>query len=144
MRVVHERCCGLDVHKKTVAACVLGPGADGQVRTWTPTGEGKPVKAVGGHGDEVFKVAVRMFAFVLVIAAAALIPAPVRAALGDGAAEEQGADDRDDRRDERDAEAHDVDRREDEAHDRHDTGRAPREHELIGAALPAPSRGRSA
>ncbi len=25
MRVVHERCAGLDVHKKTVVACVLGP-----------------------------------------------------------------------------------------------------------------------
>ena len=23
MRVVHDRCCGLDVHKKTVVACVL-------------------------------------------------------------------------------------------------------------------------
>jgi hypothetical protein len=23
MQVVHERCCGLDVHKKTVVACVL-------------------------------------------------------------------------------------------------------------------------
>jgi hypothetical protein len=23
MRTVHERCCGLDVHKKTVVACVL-------------------------------------------------------------------------------------------------------------------------
>ncbi len=28
MRVVHERCCGLDVHKRTVVACVLT--ADGQ------------------------------------------------------------------------------------------------------------------
>jgi transposase len=28
MRVVHERCCGLDVHKRTVVACVLSP--DGQ------------------------------------------------------------------------------------------------------------------
>jgi transposase len=28
MRVVHERCCGLDVHKRTVVACVLAP--DGQ------------------------------------------------------------------------------------------------------------------
>src|SRR3979411_2987201 len=28
MRVVHERCCGMDVHKRTVVACVLGP--DGQ------------------------------------------------------------------------------------------------------------------
>lgn len=25
MRVLHERCCGLDVHKKTVAACVITP-----------------------------------------------------------------------------------------------------------------------
>ena len=23
MQVIHERCCGLDVHKKTVVACVL-------------------------------------------------------------------------------------------------------------------------
>jgi transposase len=25
MRVVYERCCGLDVHKKTVVACVMTP-----------------------------------------------------------------------------------------------------------------------
>jgi transposase len=31
MRVVSERCCGLDVHKATVAACVLLTGADGRV-----------------------------------------------------------------------------------------------------------------
>jgi transposase len=30
MRVVHERCGGLDVHKKTVTACVLTPGAGGE------------------------------------------------------------------------------------------------------------------
>src|SRR5712691_11915220 len=28
MRVVHERCCGMDVHKRTVVACGLSP--DGQ------------------------------------------------------------------------------------------------------------------
>jgi transposase len=44
MRVVHERCCGLDVHKKTVVACVLSPGAGGEpaaeIRTYaTMTGE---------------------------------------------------------------------------------------------------------
>jgi transposase len=33
MQVVHERCCGLDVHKKTVVACVLG-SAGRQVRTF--------------------------------------------------------------------------------------------------------------
>ncbi len=31
MRVMHERCCGLDVHKKTVVACVLVTSADGRV-----------------------------------------------------------------------------------------------------------------
>ena len=30
MEVVHERCCGLDVHKKTVVACLVTPGRGGQ------------------------------------------------------------------------------------------------------------------
>jgi len=30
MERVIERCCGLDVHKKTVAACVRVPGTNGQ------------------------------------------------------------------------------------------------------------------
>jgi transposase len=30
MEVVHERCCGLDVHKETVVACVIVPGAGKQ------------------------------------------------------------------------------------------------------------------
>ena len=38
MDVVYARCCGLDIHKKTVVACLLVPGADGkpakQVRTF--------------------------------------------------------------------------------------------------------------
>ena len=29
MDIMYERCCGLDVHKKTVVACVLVPGLDG-------------------------------------------------------------------------------------------------------------------
>ncbi len=32
MQVVHEQCCGLDVHKKTVVACLLTTQADGGVR----------------------------------------------------------------------------------------------------------------
>lgn len=32
MEVVHERCCGLDVHKKTVVACLIAPDPDGQPR----------------------------------------------------------------------------------------------------------------
>jgi len=38
MEVVYERCCGLDVHKRTVVACVLLSQADGtlerEVRTF--------------------------------------------------------------------------------------------------------------
>ena len=30
MEVVHERCCGLDVHKQTVVACVIVPGKGSQ------------------------------------------------------------------------------------------------------------------
>ena len=34
MDVVHPRCCGLDVHKQTVVACVLVPSPTGQpIRT---------------------------------------------------------------------------------------------------------------
>ncbi len=32
MDVLYERCCGLDVHKKTVVACVIVPGPKGQPR----------------------------------------------------------------------------------------------------------------
>jgi transposase len=32
MQVLHERCCGLDVHQNTGSACVLLPGADGAVQ----------------------------------------------------------------------------------------------------------------
>jgi transposase len=33
LEVVHERCCGLDVHKKNVVACVITP-AGRQVRSF--------------------------------------------------------------------------------------------------------------
>jgi len=96
-------------------------------------------------GSHALEIGVRMFAFLLVVAAAALIPAPVRAAdLGDAAAEEPGADGGDDRRDHRDAPAEHADDGEDEAHDGDRPGRASREHELVGAALATPARGGSA
>ena len=28
MQVVYERCCGLDIHKRTVVACIIVPGPD--------------------------------------------------------------------------------------------------------------------
>src|SRR5579884_2273180 len=44
MQILYERCCGLDVHKKTVVACVLLSQADGQpsrqVRTFSTTTAG--------------------------------------------------------------------------------------------------------
>jgi transposase len=33
MRVLHERCCGLDIHKQVVVACVLTTEPDGTVDT---------------------------------------------------------------------------------------------------------------
>ncbi len=30
MEVVHERCCGLDIHKKLVVGCTIVPGSGGQ------------------------------------------------------------------------------------------------------------------
>jgi drug/metabolite transporter (DMT)-like permease len=91
-------------------------------------------------GNHAFHIAVRMVAFLLVIGAAALIPAPVRAAaeLSDGAAEEPGADHRDDRGDHRDAPAEHADDREHEADDRHGAGRAAGEDELVSPALAGP------
>jgi transposase len=45
MEVVHARCCGLDVHKETVVACLLVPGSDGR-----PTPE---VRTFGTLTDEL-------------------------------------------------------------------------------------------
>jgi transposase len=43
MQVVHERCCGLDVHKKTVVACVL-------------TNEGREVRTFGTVTQELLRL----------------------------------------------------------------------------------------
>lgn len=32
MQVIHQYCCGLDVHKKTVVACILITSQDGNVQ----------------------------------------------------------------------------------------------------------------
>jgi transposase len=45
METVYERCAGLDVHKKTVVACVLVPGPAGQPR--------KEVRAFGTTTGEI-------------------------------------------------------------------------------------------
>ena len=38
MQVIHEHCCGLDVHKKTVVACAVTP--DGPRRAKVAIGNG--------------------------------------------------------------------------------------------------------
>jgi transposase len=37
MRFVHECCCGLDVHKKMIVACLLRLGAEKQLRQYGTT-----------------------------------------------------------------------------------------------------------
>jgi transposase len=37
MQVIHEQCCGLDVHKKTVVACILLTLTDGTVQRYVRT-----------------------------------------------------------------------------------------------------------
>ena len=32
MEVIYARCCGLDIHKQTVVACVIVPGPERQPR----------------------------------------------------------------------------------------------------------------
>src|SRR5215212_5148299 len=49
MDVVFERCCGLDIHKRTVVACLVVPGPTG-----APT---KEVRSFGTMTDEVVRLA---------------------------------------------------------------------------------------
>jgi transposase len=45
MDVIHARCCGLDVHQKTVVACLLAPGPGGAPR--------KEVRTFGTMTDDL-------------------------------------------------------------------------------------------
>src|SRR5437667_205560 len=45
MEVVHERCCGLDIHKKLIVACAIVPGSSGQAR--------KQVRTFGTMSDDL-------------------------------------------------------------------------------------------
>lgn len=48
MEVVHERCCGLDIHKKLIVACSIVPGREGQPR--------KQVRTFGSMSDDLEKL----------------------------------------------------------------------------------------
>jgi hypothetical protein len=96
-------------------------------------------------GSDTFEVVVRTLAFLLVIGAAALIPAPTRAAsAARSAAEQDAADHGDDRGDERDPESHHADGREHEAHDGDHARGAAEQDQLVRTALARASRGRPA
>jgi len=45
MQVVYERCCGLDIHKRTVVACMILPGA-GVGAKGQPHRSTQPIKEV--------------------------------------------------------------------------------------------------
>lgn len=45
MEVMHERCCGLDIHKKVIVACLIKPGANGK-----PT---KEIRSFGTMTDDL-------------------------------------------------------------------------------------------
>ena len=49
MEVIYPRCCGLDVHKRSVVACLLAPGPDG-----APT---KAIRAFGAMTDDLLRLA---------------------------------------------------------------------------------------
>src|SRR5688572_32490481 len=52
MEVVHERCAGLDVHKRTVVACVLKPGAGGSDEPGAGACAGGPAAGEDAGGSE--------------------------------------------------------------------------------------------
>ena len=49
MQVVYERCCGLDVHKRLVVACVLTPGTSGRPQ--------KEIRSFGAMSDDLERLA---------------------------------------------------------------------------------------
>ena len=49
MDVLYERCCGLDIHKRTVVACLIVPGPGGQ--------PAKEVRSFGTMTDELLQLA---------------------------------------------------------------------------------------
>ena len=49
MDVLYERCCGLDIHKRTVVACLVVPGTDGQ--------PAKEVRSFGTMSDDLLRLA---------------------------------------------------------------------------------------
>ncbi len=49
MDVVYERCCGLDIHKRTIVACVIVPDANGN--------PSKEIRTFGTMTEELLQLA---------------------------------------------------------------------------------------
>ena len=54
MDIVYERCCGLDVHKKTVVACLVTPGGCGAGGVGGPK---KKIRSFGTMTDDLLALA---------------------------------------------------------------------------------------
>ncbi|MBC7334841.1 MAG: transposase, partial [Clostridia bacterium] len=48
MEVIFEHCCGLDVHKETVTACLISPSPDGKPQ--------KEIRTYGTMSDDLIKL----------------------------------------------------------------------------------------
>lgn len=48
MRIVYKRCCGLDVHKKVIVACLLVPDREGEL--------GKEIRKFGTRERETCSI----------------------------------------------------------------------------------------
>jgi hypothetical protein len=61
MQVVYQRCCGLDIHKKLIVACLLlmnSQGVQKEIRTFIPTRILRDTSKMGevGHRTETFRI----------------------------------------------------------------------------------------
>src|SRR5260221_3176945 len=77
MEILYARCCGLDIHKRTVVACLFVPGAEG-----TPT---KEIRTFGTMTNDLLALsewlAAAQFSHVAMESTARLLE-PVRNPLG--------------------------------------------------------------
>ncbi len=48
MDIIHPRCCGLDIHKKLIVACLITPGSNGRPR--------KEVRSFGAMTEEILRL----------------------------------------------------------------------------------------
>jgi hypothetical protein len=78
MDAIYDRCCGLDIHKRTVVACLIVPGSGRQSR--------KEIRTFGTMTDDLLGLA-----DCILEAAVQLAGGPLPAAAGERARYQAGA-----------------------------------------------------